>query len=138
MPLQAAALMTLPEGVPDELHVACAGRLAVLTVRSQTVTFGGQTMSASRFEAVCGKGDAKKWKSSLWAASPEGIPLQVGLGFRGNRDSTFPDPPSWPCKGDRLCPAKTVCGKGLPSLWGCQLGGPSHTGASVAVSFQGR
>ena len=69
--------MPMPEGVPEELHVACAGRLAVLSVRSQTVTFGGQTMSASRFEAVCGKGDAKKWKSSLWAASPEGIPLQV-------------------------------------------------------------
>ena len=74
---QVATLALLPEGVPEELHVACAGRLAVLTVRSQTVTFGGQTMSASRFEAVCGKGDAKKWKSSLWAASPEGIPLQV-------------------------------------------------------------
>ncbi len=41
--------------------------------------FGGQAMSASRFEAVCGKGDAKKWKSSLWAASPEGIPEQVQL-----------------------------------------------------------
>lgn len=77
MPLQHATLMPMPEGVPEELHVACAGRLAVLSVRSQTVTFGGQTMSASRFEAVCGKGDAKKWKSSLWAASPEGIPLQV-------------------------------------------------------------
>ncbi len=77
MPLQHATLMPTPEGVPEELHVACAGRLAVLSVRSQTVTFGGQTMSASRFEAVCGKGDAKKWKSSLWAASPEGIPLQV-------------------------------------------------------------
>ena len=89
MPVQAAVLMPLPEGVPDELHVACAGRLAVLTVRSQTVTFGGQTMSASRFEAVCGKGDAKKWKSSLWAASPEGISLQVGIGYRGCQEVDF-------------------------------------------------
>ena len=69
--------MPLPEGVPEELHVACAGRLGLLKVRSQTVAFGGQSMSASRFEAVCGKGDAKKWKSSLWAATPEGIPVQV-------------------------------------------------------------
>ena len=86
--LQHATLMAMPEGVPEELHVACAGRLAVLSVRSQTVTFGGQTMSASRFEAVCGKGDAKKWKSSLWAASPEGIPLQVRI------DPTSPSPPA--------------------------------------------
>ena len=69
--------MRLPEGVPEELPVACAGRLGIMIVRSQTVTFGGQVMSASRFEAVCGKGDAKKWKSSLWAATPDGIPEQV-------------------------------------------------------------
>ena len=74
---QPAVLMRLPEGVPEELPVACAGRLGIMAVRSQTVTFGGQAMSASRFEAVCGKGDAKKWKSSLWAATPEGIPEQV-------------------------------------------------------------
>ena len=75
--VQPAVLMRLPEGVPEELPVACAGRLGIMTVRSQTVTFGGQVMSASRFEAVCGKGDAKKWKSSLWAATHEGIPEQV-------------------------------------------------------------
>ena len=80
-PAQPAKLMQLPEGVPEELPVACAGRLALMNVRSQTVTFGGTVMSASRFEAVCGKGDAKKWKSSLWAASPEGIPEQVTAKF---------------------------------------------------------
>ncbi len=79
--VQPAKLMQLPEGVPEELPVACAGRLALMNVRSQTVTFGGAVMSASRFEMVCGKGDAKKWKSSLWAATPEGIPEQVTAGF---------------------------------------------------------
>ena len=73
--------MQLPEDVPEELPVACAGRLALMNVRSQTVTFGGTVISASRFEAVCGKGDAKKWKSSLWAATPEGIPEQVTADF---------------------------------------------------------
>jgi len=81
--VQPASLMALPDGVPEELHVACAGRLGLMNVRSQTVMFGGQAMSASRFEAVCGKGDAKKWKSSLWAASQEGIPEQV----RSSRES---------------------------------------------------
>jgi len=81
--VQPATLMALPDGVPEELHVACAGRLGLMNVRSQTVMFGGQAMSASRFEAVCGKGDAKKWKSSLWAASQEGIPEQV----RSSRES---------------------------------------------------
>ena len=82
--VQPASLMALPDGVPEELHVACAGRLGLMNVRSQTVMFGGQAMSASRFEAVCGKGDAKKWKSSLWAASHEGIPEQVQLWKRAS------------------------------------------------------
>ena len=41
------------------------------------VAFGGARMSASRFETVCGKGDAKKWKSSIWLEGPDGSQLQV-------------------------------------------------------------
>lgn len=37
-----------------------------MSLRTQRVTYDGQEMSASRFEQLCGKGDAKKWKSSLW------------------------------------------------------------------------
>ena len=67
----------MPEGVPEELRVTCAGRSAVLNIRSQIVTFGGQRMSASRFETVCGKGDAKKWKSSIWVEGEDGSQEQV-------------------------------------------------------------
>ena len=74
---QFAELVALPEGVPEELPVTCAGRSAVLNVRSQIVTFAGQRMSASRFETVCGKGDAKKWKSSIWLEGEDGSQEQV-------------------------------------------------------------
>lgn len=74
---QFAELVALPEGVPEELPVTCAGRSAVLNVRSQIVTFAGQRMSASRFETVCGKGDAKKWKSSIWLEGEDGGQEQV-------------------------------------------------------------
>ena len=43
----------------------------------QVVAFGGARMSASRFETVCGKGDAKKWKSSIWLEGPDGSQQQV-------------------------------------------------------------
>ncbi len=76
---QYAELVQLPEDVPEELAVTCAGRSAVLNVRSQIVTFAGQKMSASRFETVCGKGDAKKWKSSIWLEGPDGSQEQVRM-----------------------------------------------------------
>jgi len=76
-PAQYAELAALPEGVPEDLRVTCAGRSALLAVRSQIVTFAGQRMSASRFETVCGKGDAKKWKSSIWLEGPDGSQEQV-------------------------------------------------------------
>ncbi len=31
-----------------------------------------QEMSASKFEQVCGRGDAKKWKTSLWVVDKRG------------------------------------------------------------------
>ena len=74
---QYAELVRLPENVPEEVPVTCAGRSAVLNIRSQIVTFGGQRMSASRFETVCGKGDAKKWKCSIWLEGPDGCQEQV-------------------------------------------------------------
>ena len=41
---QLAKVMQLPPGVPKELPAACAGRLALMSVRSQPVMFGGQAM----------------------------------------------------------------------------------------------
>jgi hypothetical protein len=37
-----------------------------MLLRSQKVMWDGHEISASRFEQICGKGDAKKWKTSLW------------------------------------------------------------------------
>eukprot|EP00891_Asterochloris_glomerata_P002152 jgi/Astpho2/2152/fgenesh1_pg.00040_%23_10_t len=69
---QPVPLSPLPEGVPEQLDVVCNGRQAQLIVRSQRVLFGGQEISASRFEQLCGKGDAKKWKTSVWKTDEEG------------------------------------------------------------------
>ncbi|KAG1679268.1 hypothetical protein FOA52_009298 [Chlamydomonas sp. UWO 241] len=74
-PPPAAELMPLPEGVPETVVVACNGRLGVFHVRTQRVSVGDDEMSASKFEAQCGKGDAKKWKSTLYAATEDGQPL---------------------------------------------------------------
>jgi hypothetical protein len=41
---QPAKLMQLPEDLPEELPVACASRLALMSVRSQPIIFGGQAM----------------------------------------------------------------------------------------------
>lgn len=59
------ALMPLPEGVDEEIDIFCNGREALFLVRSQRVLYEGEEMPPSRFEAVCGKGDAKKWKATL-------------------------------------------------------------------------
>jgi hypothetical protein len=72
-PLHAAAapplqveLKPLPTGVPETVAIVCSGRRATLTLRSQRVMHEGVDMSASKFEQLCGKGDAKKWKNSFW------------------------------------------------------------------------
>ena len=64
--------MALPEGVPEVLKVTCNGRSGSLLLRTQRVLQGDTEMSASKFEQVCGKGDAKKWKSSIWTEGPDG------------------------------------------------------------------
>lgn len=70
--LQEVELVPLPEGVPDVLNVTCNGRSGKLLVRSQRVLHGDTEMSASKFEQMCGKGDAKKWKSSIWTEGEDG------------------------------------------------------------------
>ena len=75
--LQAVEAVPLPEGVPEVLHVNCNGRSGRLVVRTQRVLQGEAEMSASKFEQVCGKGDAKKWKCSIWTEGPDGEPLMV-------------------------------------------------------------
>lgn len=70
--LQAVQLVPLPEGVPEVLDVTCNGRSGKLLVRTQRVLHCDAEMSASKFEQVCGKGDAKKWKSSIWTEDADG------------------------------------------------------------------
>lgn len=65
-------LLPLPDGVPEGVPVECNGKRGSLLVRSQRVVYGGEEMTASRFEQMCGKGEAKKWKCSLWYADREG------------------------------------------------------------------
>ena len=70
-------LVPLPEGVPEVLPITCNGRSGVLLVRTQRVQHSQAEMSASKFEQVCGKGDAKKWKSSIWVEAPDGSQIMV-------------------------------------------------------------
>ena len=58
--------MAMPDGVPETVNVVCQGRHGVLNVRTQRVVHDGTDMPVSQFEKVCGRGDAKKWKHSLW------------------------------------------------------------------------
>ena len=62
-------LAPLPAGVPERLPVSCNGRSAVFLVRCQRVLFGGDEMTPSRFEHLAGRGDAKKWKTSIITGS---------------------------------------------------------------------
>ncbi|DBA76675.1 TPA: hypothetical protein ACH3X2_008711 [Trebouxia sp. C0005] len=71
-PPVAVQLIPLPEGVPEVLHVTCNGRSGLLLVRTQRVQHGESEISASKFEQVCGKGDAKKWKCSIWTEAKDG------------------------------------------------------------------
>lgn len=77
--LQAVELIQLPPNTPERVHVICNGRSGILTLRTQRVLAGGTEMSASRFETVCGKGDAKKWKCSIFLEIQPGVSGQVGL-----------------------------------------------------------
>lgn len=65
--------------MPELLPITCNGRSAALLVRTQRVQQGEAEMSASKFEQVCGKGDAKKWKSSIWVEGPDGSQVMVSL-----------------------------------------------------------
>jgi len=76
--VQAVELVALPEGVPEVLHVTCNGRSGRLLVRTQRVQHGDSEISASKFEQVCGKGDAKKWKCSIWIEGEDGSQVMVG------------------------------------------------------------
>ena len=78
--LQHVTLEPLPEGVTEELPIQCNGRSALLAIRTQRVLFNDQEISASKFEALCGKGDAKKWKCSIWFEDDEGEPAMVRCG----------------------------------------------------------
>ena len=70
--LQPVDLLPLPEGVPELLPVTCNGRSGLMVVRTQKVQHGDAEVSASKFEQVCGKGDAKKWKCSIWTEAADG------------------------------------------------------------------
>jgi hypothetical protein len=67
-------LLPLPEGVPEQLAVVCNGTHGTLLLRPQRVLVGEQELTASGYEAMCGRGGAKKWKSSVWAADADGQP----------------------------------------------------------------
>ena len=80
-PAQPTELLPLPEGVGEEVPVICNSRSGVLLLRSQRILHNGSTMSASRFETICGKGDAKKWKCSVHLEPSPGVSGQVLLSF---------------------------------------------------------
>lgn len=77
----AVELLPLPPGIPELVPIMCNGRSGQLNIRTQRVLHAGAETSASRFEQICGKGDAKKWKSSLLAEGDDGVAdcsMQVG------------------------------------------------------------
>lgn len=71
--------MELPEGVPERLPVNCNGRSALFLVRRQRLLVQDSEMVPSRFEQMSGKGDAKKWKSSIYTEGPEGEQVTPGI-----------------------------------------------------------
>lgn len=75
--MQAATLLPLPKDTPEEVAVVCSGKYGIFHVRSQKILHNGQMMSPSKFEFLCGKGDAKKWKTSLWLVDDHGIQIMV-------------------------------------------------------------
>uniref|UniRef100_A0A7S3R019 PHD-type domain-containing protein n=1 Tax=Dunaliella tertiolecta TaxID=3047 RepID=A0A7S3R019_DUNTE len=86
MPPPKVSLLPLPEDTPETLPIVCAGRYGELLLRTQRVMHEGEAMTASRFEQLCGRGDAKKWKNSFWLVNSAGQPecmIQDWLGARG-------------------------------------------------------
>ena len=75
--VQFERLLELREGIPEDVRITCNGHAGLMNVRTQRILAGTAEMSASRFEHVCGKGDAKKWKTSIWTEGPVGEPEEV-------------------------------------------------------------
>lgn len=90
--MQPVDLMPLPPNSTERMPVVCNGRSGILILRTQRVLAGGGEMSASRFETVCGKGDAKKWKCSISTEIQPGVPGEVGLDCKSLLD------PAWWCQ----------------------------------------
>ena len=56
----------MPEGLPETLPVSCGARRGALSLRTLRVSAPWcGTVSGSKFEALSGKGDTKKWRNSL-------------------------------------------------------------------------
>ena len=58
--------MPLPDTAREQVTVECNGIRGTFYLRCQKVMHQGVLIPAARFESLCGRGDAKKWKSSLW------------------------------------------------------------------------
>ena len=133
--LQAVQLLPLPAGVPEEVPVICNGRSGLLNLRTQRVLHNGAELSASRFEALCGKGDAKKWKCSVHLEVAPGVSGEVRHPPLGHASAVH-----GVCPGAALSAApgwRTPEG-GLPGRGSCRGSRPglawppvSHAGAQV-------
>ncbi|CAG9464975.1 unnamed protein product [Pedinophyceae sp. YPF-701] len=71
-PADPGPLKELPEGMPEELRIVCNGKSGVMHMRTQKVQYNGQELTASRFEHLSGRGDAKKWKISICVELDDG------------------------------------------------------------------
>lgn len=84
-PPEPSELSPLPDNIPEELPVVCNGRHGVFVTRTQHVKYSGYEYTASRFEHMCGKGDAKKWKCSIWAVNDTGVAEEMMQDWLGSR-----------------------------------------------------
>ena len=74
--------MPLPKGVPETVPVECNGMRGMFHVRCQRVSHQDALIPAARFETLCGRGDAKKWKSSLWYVNEETKTAEMQMSVR--------------------------------------------------------
>ena len=74
--------MPLPKGVPETVPVECNGMRGMFHVRCQRVLHQDALIPAARFETLCGRGDAKKWKSSLWYVNEETKTAEMQMSVR--------------------------------------------------------